>query len=55
MQLEMPCMYMTQPQMCAHAVTAVKELLSSKQLDKSCIATHIAELVKAALLLTLLS
>ena len=36
------------------SVTADKELTGNKQLSKRCIATHTAELIKAALLLTML-
>ncbi len=51
----MPCRYMNPPHLYAHAVTADKELMGSKQLGKGCIVTHITELQKAALLLTLLN
>jgi len=46
---------MNPPHLYAHAVTADKELMGSKQLGKGCIVTHITELQKAALLLTLLN
>ena len=37
------------------SVTADKELTGNKQLSKGCIATHIAHLINAAFLLTLLN